>query len=211
MIALQLFYKDITSYIDSGRFVFDFAGLPTPSGGRAPATTIGFVDTRVNTEGGDFYGAELAITLPFDVFSEALDGFGVTGGVGYTDTEIATADGGFTQIPGYSKWVANGTAFFEKYGFNARGSVRYRSTFLGDFVGFGGSPTRRQAREELIVDAQIGYDFDQGALDGLSVYLQGQNLTDEPFVSINGNGNQLQVIDFQRYGRRFLAGFTYRF
>ena len=211
VIALQLFYKDITSYIDSGRFVFDFAGLPTPSGGRAPATTIGFVDTRVNTEGGDFYGAELAITLPFDVFSEALDGFGVTGGVGYTDTEIATADGGFTQIPGYSKWVANGTAFFEKYGFNARGSVRYRSTFLGDFVGFGGSPTRRQAREELIVDAQIGYDFDQGALDGLSVYLQGQNLTDEPFVSINGNGNQLQVIDFQRYGRRFLAGFTYRF
>ena len=211
VIALQLFYKDITSYIDSGRFLFDFAGLPAPSGGRTPVTTIGFVDTRVNTEGGDFYGAELAFTLPFDIFTESLDGFGVTGGVGYTDTEIATADGQFTQIPGYSKWVANGTAFFEKYGFNARGSVRYRSTFLGDFVGFGGSPTRRQAREELIVDAQVGYDFEGGALDGLSLYLQGQNLTDEPFVSINGNGNELQVIDYQQYGRRFLAGFTYRF
>ena len=211
VVALQLFYKDITSYIDGGRFLFDFAGLPEPSGGVAPATTIGFISTNVNTEGGDFYGAELAATIPFDIFTETLDGFGVTGGVGYTKTAIENVNGDRVPIPGYSKWVANGTAFFEKYGFNARGSVRYRSTFLGDFTGFGGTPTRRQAREELIVDAQIGYDFEGGALDGLSLYLQGQNLTDEPFVSIEGNGNDLQVIDFQTYGRRFLAGFTYRF
>ncbi len=74
-----------------------------------------------------------------------------------------------TVIPGYSEWVANGTLYFEKNGFNARGSVRYRSEFLADFTGFGGSPTRRLARAETIVDAQIGYDFPNGsALDGLS-------------------------------------------
>jgi iron complex outermembrane receptor protein len=33
------------------------------------------------------------------------------------------------NLPGYSKWVANGTAFFEKWGFNARASLRYRSGF----------------------------------------------------------------------------------
>jgi iron complex outermembrane receptor protein len=71
--------------------------------------------------------------------------------------------GNLTQIPGYSKYVANGTAFFEKWGFNARGSVRYRSTFLGDFTGFGGSPTRRIALKETIYDAQIGYDFQDGS------------------------------------------------
>ena len=88
--------------------------------------------------------------------------------------------------------------------------MRYRSTFLGDFSGFGANRVRRRAKAETIVDAQIGYDFQDGsALEGLSVYLQGQNLTDQPFVSTGAERNQ--VVDYQLYGRRFLAGFTYKF
>jgi len=209
LISLQLFHKDIKSYIDRTRFPFDFAGYPLPTG-LPPATLIGRLESSFNTGGGKLYGAELAVTLPFSNISEALDGFGVTGGVGYTKTKIKDAQGNVDQIPGYSKWVANGTAYFEKWGFNARGSVRYRSTFLGDFTGFGGSPTRRTALAELIVDGQIGYDFQDGsALQGLSVYLQGQNLTDERFASVGASRNQ--VIDYQIYGRRFLAGFTFKF
>jgi iron complex outermembrane recepter protein len=209
VISLQLFYKDIYSYIDRARLDFDFAGLPPPA--QPFVTTVGSIETQVNTGGGDLYGAELALTLPLSNLTEALDGFGVTGGVGYTKTKVKDANGNIDQIPGYSKWVANGTAYFEKWGFNARGSVRYRSGFLGDFTGFGGSPTRRTALAEMIVDGQIGYDFQEGsALHGLSLYLQGQNLTDERFASV-GNGNRLQVIDYQIYGRRFLAGFTYKF
>jgi iron complex outermembrane recepter protein len=209
VISAQLFYKDIKSYIDRTRFPFDFAGYPLPTG-LPPATLIGRLESSFNTGGGSLYGAELALTLPFSNFTEALDGFGVTGGVGYTKTKVKDAQGNVDQIPGYSKWVANGTAYFEKWGFNARGSVRYRSTFLGDFTGFGGSPTRRTALSELIVDSQIGYDFQEGsALSGLSVYLQGQNLTDERFASVDGD--RLKVIDYQIYGRRFLAGFTYKF
>ena len=106
----------------------------------------------------------------------------------------------------------HGTLFYEKYGFNARGSARYRSTFLGDFTGFGGSPTRRKALPETIIDAQIGYDFQPAsALAGLSLYLQGQNLTDERFASVVDPKTPLQVLDYQIYGRRFLAGFTYKF
>ena len=90
-----------------------------------------------------------------------------------------------------------------------RGSVRYRSSFLGDFTGFGGSPTRRIALAETIYDAQVGYDFKEGSrLSGLSVYLQGQNLSDERFASVNANENPNQIIDYQIYGRRFLAGLT---
>jgi iron complex outermembrane recepter protein len=209
VISLQLFYKDIKSYIDRTRLPFDFDGYPLPVGS-PPATLIGSIEAPFNTGGGDLYGGELAVTLPFSNISEALDGFGVTGGVGYTKTKVKDAQGNVDQIPGYSKWVANGTAYFEKWGFNARGSVRYRSTFLGDFTGFGGSPTRRTALSELIVDGQIGYDFQEGsALQGLSVYVQGQNLTDERFASVGATRNQ--VIDYQIYGRRFLAGFTFKF
>ena len=209
LISLQLFHKDIKSYIDRTRFPFDYAGYPLPTG-LPPATLIGRLESSFNTGGGTMYGGELAVTLPFSNISEALDGFGITGGVGYTKTKIKDAAGAVDQIPGYSKWVANGTAYFEKWGFNARGSVRYRSSFLGDFTGFGGSPTRRTALAEMIVDGQIGYDFQDGsALSGLSVYLQGQNLTDERFASVGASRSQ--VIDYQIYGRRFLAGFTFKF
>lgn len=213
VVAVQLFYKDIKSFIFGGRFDFDFSAFPEPTGADAfpNLPSIGTLDAPINTGGGKLYGGELAVTLPLDTFTEALDGFGITGGVGYTKSKVRDAAGNISAIPGYSKWVANGTAYFEKWGFNARGSVRYRSTFLGDFTGFGGSPTRRTALGEMIVDAQIGYDFQPGSpLEGLSLYLQGQNLTDERFASI-ANDNRNQVIDYQIYGRRFLAGFTFKF
>ena len=211
VVALQVFYKDIVEYIDRARFVFDYSPFPVPAG-PTPATTIGLLDAPTNTGGGNFYGAELSLTLPFSIFTNALDGFGATGGVGYTDSQVENANGDEAVIPGYSEWVANGTVYFEKWGFNARTSVRYRSEFLGDFTGFGGSPTRRRARSEMIVDAQLGYDFpDTSALSGLSIYVQGQNLTDEPFVSQFDVDEPRAVIDYQTYGRRFLAGATFRF
>lgn len=211
VVALQMFYKDITNYIQGSRTVFDYAGLPVPAGA-TPATTIGFLDSQVNTDGGDFYGVELSATVPFEIFTAALDGFGVTGGAGWTKSKVLDGNGDKVTINGYSEWVANGTAYYEKNGFSARGSVRYRSEFIGDFTGFGGSVTRRLARAETIVDAQIGYDFpDTSGLGGLSVYVQGQNLTDQPFVSQFNVPVPEAVIDNQEYGRRFLAGFTYKF
>lgn len=212
VIALQLFYKDIKSFIFNGRFAFDYSGFPDPTGsaGFPNLPSIGTLDAPINTGGGDLYGGELAVTMPLGSLIPALDGFGITGGASLTESKVEDANGNETTIPGYSKWVVNGTAYFEKWGFNTRVSARYRSTFLGDFTGFGGSPTRRTALGETIIDAQIGYDFPDGsALDGLSLYLQGQNLTDERFASVGGN--RLQVVDYQTYGRRFLAGFTYRF
>jgi iron complex outermembrane receptor protein len=215
-VALQLFYKQLTNFIYDPRDnnAFDFTGYPLSAADEALATTrIGRLSTAINGQGGHMYGAEAAGTLPFSVFSDALDGFGITGGLSYTKTRIReTPTSAPEPIPGYSKWVANATAYFEKHGFSARGSVRHRTTFLGELSGFGGNRTRRTALGETIVDAQIGYDFPDGSrFQGLSVYLQGQNLTDERFATIFDRSNPLTVIDYQIYGRRFLAGFNYKF
>ncbi len=211
-VSAQLYYKDIVNYISDGRTEFDYTGLPAPTGVQPGTSTLGYLDAKANTKGGYMYGGELAATLPFGVLTSALEGFGFTGGVGYTKTNVKDQNGNRSSIPGYSKWVANGTLFFERSGFSARGSVRHRTSFLGDFTGFGGSPTRRIALKETIVDGQLGYEFGKGTfLSGLSVYVQGQNLTDERFRSVAPNGNPLLVIDNQTYGRRFLAGFTYKF
>ncbi len=212
-IGLQFFYKDLKSYIYNQDVVIPTSSLALAS----PGVGITFspnavINVPVNGKGGTIYGAELAATLPFGELIPALDGFGMTGGLSYTKTKIQPSPGAAAEdLPGYSKYVANGTLFFEKGGFNLRGSVRYRSTFVGEVSGFAANRTRRRAAPETIVDAQIGYDFQEGsAFQGLSLYVQGQNLTNEPFVTYNG-GDPRQVIDYQRYGRRFLAGFTYKF
>ncbi|GAA4778170.1 TonB-dependent receptor [Novosphingobium ginsenosidimutans] len=212
-LALQLFYKDLKSYVYNQDIDIPASELvlapPPPGIAVAPVAKI---NVPINGKGGELYGVELAGTLPFDTLSQALSGFGITGGVSYTETKILPNPGGKAEdLPGYSKWVANGTLFFEKGGFNVRGSIRYRSTFVGEVSGFAANRVRRRAAPETIIDAQIGYDFQPGsALEGLSLYIQGQNLTNEPFITTNP-GDVRQVIDYQRYGRRFLAGFNYKF
>lgn len=212
-LAAQFFYKDVLSYVynQDQTIPSSSLALSNPGNGVVIAPTA-VINVPINGSGGNLYGVELAGTLPFGQVVKALDGFGITGGVSYTETSISPTPGAPAEdIPGYSKWVANGTAFFEKWGFSARGSIRYRSTFVGEVSGFGAARTRRRAAPETIVDAQIGYDFQKGsALEGVSLFVQGQNLTDEPFVTYNPNRPD-QVIDYQRYGRRFLAGASLKF
>ena len=98
----------------------------------------------------------------------------------YTKSKVHPYENGpATDLPGYSKWVTNGTLYFEKWGFSARGSLRYRTSFIGEVSGFGANRTLRRALPQTIVDGQVGYEFQpNSALRGLSVYLQGLNLTE---------------------------------
>lgn len=227
-ISAQLFYKYFDTFVvDQNLFgtPFDYSNFPLPTGFQTtdpsnPATylppegiTNGLLTRPYNVKGGKMYGIELGATVPFGELVQALDGFGVTGGVSYTKSRIHPyINGPTTDLPGYSRWVANGTLYFEKYGFSARGSVRHRSSFVGEVSGFGANRTLRHALPETIIDGQVGYEFQQNSmLKGLSVYLQGLNLTNEPFVTEDGSGNSLRIIDYQRYGRRWMLGATYKF
>lgn len=215
-VALQTFYKHINTYIDPSAFdlKFDYSGFPKPAG-NTPSSPIGQFSGPVNTKGGHILGVELAGTLPFDVFSGALTGFGLTGGFGYTDTKVNDFAGKVTRIPGYSKYVGNLTAFYEASGLSVRGSMRYRSGFLGDFSLFSGGLDRQQVLAETIYDAQIGYDFPAtSGLHGLSLYIQGQNLTDTrsaTVADVNGAAFPGAWLKYQSYGRRYVGGFTYKF
>jgi iron complex outermembrane receptor protein len=230
-VSLQLFYKHFDTFVveqNLSNIPFDYTGYPIPSPWQTTSPcdptiagcnylspqgiTNGFIKLPHNVSGGKMYGAELGATIPFGDFVSALDGFGATGGVGWTQSRVHIYPGAPpTALPGYSKWVANGTLYFEKWGFNARGSVRYRSSFQGEVSGFAQNNVFRQAKPETIVDAQVGYDFQPNSfLNGLSVYVQALNLTDEPFVTTNP-GENLQVIDYQKYGRRWMLGASYKF
>jgi iron complex outermembrane receptor protein len=212
-ISLQTFYKKITRYISKGSIEFDYSDLPPPSG-IPPVSNIGTLTTFANTKGGKLYGFELAGTLPFEVFTPALDGFGLTGGLSYTKTRVRNFAGQMDVIPGYSKWVGNLTAYFEKHGFNVRGSMRYRDGFKGEFRDYKGDDSPQFVLDETLFDAQVGYDFPEtSAMHGLSVYLQGQNLTNERLATVqpDASANDTAFLRYQSFGRRFVAGFTYKF
>ena len=68
----------------------------------------------------------------------------------------------------------------------------------------------RKASEQAILDAQIGYEFQSGPLANFAILAQAKNLTDRPFVTYQ-NDDPRQVIDYQRYGRDYYVGITYKF
>jgi iron complex outermembrane receptor protein len=109
-----------------------------------------------------------------------------------------------------SKWVGTAEAYYEKHGFQARLSYRYRSSFLAEIAGLSANPEYRTAKSEGILDAQIGYEFQEGTFKGFSITAQGKNLTDEPFITYETGDSRL-VRDFQRYGRDYYLSLGYKF
>lgn len=208
-VSLAAFYKDLKTYVYDQSVVFDFTGFPT--GGGEPATRQGLVTTPQNGKGGSVKGVEFAASMPGSLLTPILDGFGATFSASYTDSSIQPNPSDKTQtIPGLSKTVANLTVYYEKNGFSFRISDRYRSKFLGEVTGFGNGRNYRMVKGESVVDSQIGYTFNDGPMEGLSVLAQVNNLTDEPFTTYQNN-DQRQVIDYQRYGRTYLIGLNYKF
>ena len=219
-VSLAVFYRELDDYIlDGGQvtreidatnqaialFGADFVAAN-------PEITRGSLSQPTNVEGGNIQGVEVAANVTADTFTDGpLGGFGIFASYSYTDSEIDPAGNGETiSIPGLSEHVANVTLFYELQGFEARISNRYRSDFLGEIVGFGAARQPVDIQAENVVDAQIGYRFESGPAEGLSVILQANNLTDEEFTTIF-NGDDRQIRDYEVYGTTYLLGVNYTY
>ena len=209
-VSVAAFYKDLKSYIYKQKTVFDFTGYSTP-GGVTPEQNLGYVDQWLNAGGGKIKGFEFSTSLPFNVLTKSLEGFGVLFSGSYSKSSVRLgSDAPKTTLPGLSKWVVNSTAYYERYGFQARVSGRYRSKYLAEVAGLSLKRDPIMAKSEFLVDAQIGYEFQKGTLKGLSILATGYNLTNEPFVTYVDNDSS-HIRDFQNYGRNFMLGFSYKF
>jgi len=210
--SAAFFYKDITQWIFDGSYEVDMSGVADPSTGQVPANSTGSGSGKVNGGEGDLWGYELSLALPFNVFHSSLDGFGLIASHTGVEQDLKDQNGNDYELPGLSDQIDSLTVYFERSGFQARTSMRKRSAFKGDVYGLGFATTQVDIKGETIWDAQVGYDFGEGgveSLDGLSITFQVQNITEEPFVSLQGDSD-LQVRDYQDYGRTFLLGFSYK-
>ena len=223
-ISVAPFYKELKEFVNpNDAFVFDFSQfvpeLLTPAQAAQLGTPLGLISGPTNNGDGEIYGIEGSLSLPFEVISPALSSFGLLTSGSYTKSKVtlfreADPDDTVTlTVPGLSKWVVNSTVYFEQSGFEARVSHRYRSSFLAEVSGISATRTLRTAKAESIIDAQIGYAFgpEAGMFDGLRITAQGLNLTDEPFVTIDGPSSSNRVIDHQSFGRTYLVGASWTF
>jgi iron complex outermembrane receptor protein len=212
-VSLAYFYKDLRTYVYDLTTEFDARGLPIPAGYTGPTPRpVGLYSRPANGEGGNIKGWEFSVSVPFDLISDALEGFGVQGNYSDTSSSIKRLgpDGPDEPIAGLSEEVTNISLYYENYGFQARVGQRKRSDFLGEIQGFGADRAQVYIDGESVTDVQIGYTFQEGSsLEGLSILLQVNNVTDEPYRQFFLNNGITQR--YEEYGRQYLLGATYRF
>ncbi len=207
-VAAAIFYKDLKSYIFDQTLLFDFSGLPPQ--GPTPQLFIGPTTSPQNGQGGWIKGWELAATIQGDLFSDALAGFGFNATYSKNDSNIeANGPGSASQLPGLSEDVWNVTLFYERDGFSARVAQRYRSGYIGEVAGFGGARTGTDLDDESVLDAQVSYQFQSGALEGVTLMLQGYNLTDERFQRVDPATGL--PTEYQTFGAMYQLGVSWSY
>ncbi len=212
------FYKDLVNWHSDGSFIADFTPFYVPGYHEAidpisgavitPATFLGVIEAKADGLKGFVRGYEVQANLPLHVFSNALEGFGVIASAALYDGKLDDGE----AVPGLSEESYQSTVYWERGGFQARVSWTKREKFLTETPGtsLALTPTIDQGAE--LIDAQIAYDFGLGGfdrLDGLTISLQGQNLTDED--TLQANDDAREVTKYQTFGSNYLLGINYKF
>jgi iron complex outermembrane receptor protein len=212
-IAGALFYKKLKSYIYNQQTAFDFTGFPNPSAVE-PLINIGTMNRPANGQGGMVRGAELSGSFEASRLWSALDGFGALASVSATESSIhPNGPGTKEKLPGLSGVVSNVTAYYEKNGFSARVSRRYRSAYRGEVTGLFAQRAFSEILAENQVDFQLGYNFEQGPLKGAALLLQVNNVKNAPYQTMQGDaftGGSYAPERYTTYGRQVLIGLNYK-
>jgi len=218
LFSVAYFYKNLVNWHRAGSFVADFSQFYIPGYHQVddengnpvtPATFDGLVSYREDGLKGSVNGWEFQANFPFHVLWDKLDGFGM----------IATAtflDGGLddgTDVPGLSDENYGLTLYYERSGFEIRAAATKRTKYSTEVRGESLSLVQTYDQGATLLDAQISYDFGWNGradwLGGLSLALQGQNLTNEETIQTNDDARQ--VTQYQKFGANYLLTAIYKF
>ncbi|MEQ7873804.1 TonB-dependent receptor [Sphingomonas sp. ASV193] len=216
--SVNAFYMHLDNYIYQQAIEADFSNFTIPP--TAPAlpagvvySPIGQLTTNANGKGGRVLGVEISGALELNRFLPALDGFGLLGSISLSDSKVKPEVAAqLPRLPGFSKTVYNITAYYEKYGFQARASYRYRSAFEGEAPSLFANLGFPSILADKQLDAQVGYTFaDNGPLHGLGIQLQLNNVLDSPYRTAYDVNGIRTLENYEKYGRQWLLGFSKRF
>ena len=223
-VEATVFYKKLQSYIYQDSIAYDFTGYLNPDPSIIPKSSIGQYSTQTNGSGGNLRGIEISGSLTGELFTPALSGFGVLASAALTDTSIkVNGPGGsasnpatpiWATLPGLSRNVANLTLYYEKNGFSARVSDRYRSSFRGEYASLFGATSVMRTLSQSIIDTQVSYELQEGRYKGMTFLVQVSNLTDQADRNVqdgSGFGGATAPQETNKYGRGVSIGMNYKF
>ncbi|HZX26625.1 MAG TPA: TonB-dependent receptor, partial [Telluria sp.] len=222
-VSLAGFYKKLDTYILRAPRNYDFGPFVTPTtplplSGPYKGSTQGLFTQPTNGEGGNIHGFELAVNVPFSMFTSYLDGFGALLNHSDTTSAIELPAFGFANVnspkvsiplPGLSKRVTNLRLYYEKNGFQIAAAARKRSDFLGTVSDFQDNQQLTFIKGETIVDFQLSYEFQTGYLKGVSLYAQANNWNNAPYQEFTESPDA--VTNKVVYGRTYQFGLNYKF
>jgi iron complex outermembrane receptor protein len=197
-LSAAAFYKKLDTYIaQQTNVAYDFTSL-AQSLGLVPPAGVGYsglYTSPVNGHGGDIRGLEFTASLPFDLMTHYLSGFGSSASYSVTSSSVQMPNllglnptnnvpTGTMPLPGLSTRNAKAILYFEKWGFSAFVADNYRSSFVGSVANsaIGGYPTLQYIKGSSWVSAQVGYEIQSGWGKGLAIRFEGNNLNDPSYV-----------------------------
>ena len=188
-VSIAVFHKELEDWIENVTRTSDITtqltsiGIPALDAFVAanPQAAIAVSNFPENFADGTITGIEATVRMSLDDYLP-FDGMGFNASYTYADSSL-DGNNGEIRIPGYSDNVWSGDIYYENHGWRSRISARHRSGFLSEVPQFDGSLTGAEAQDETIVDLQVGYEWDEGPLEGFGLNFEVFNLTDEPFVT----------------------------
>lgn len=168
-------------------------------GGRTYRTLT--VSQKENADSADLYGLELAWRQQFDFLPGFWSGFGIDANLTLIDGELDLPTRADVAFPEQSEVLYGVQIFYENDRIEA--SLAYHSTGSA-LLALGGDVVADQFNDDLRrLDAKASFDL----TDQTTVYVEAQNLTDEPTRQYQG-GRTDWLTQTERYGRVFNLGLT---
>jgi TonB-dependent receptor len=199
LLSVGVFAK----FIQNPVYTQSFTLLDTSYGGRDYAV-LGF-SQKANGTSADIIGLELAYRQQFDFLPSFLSGFGLEANMTLIDSKLKVpgrADP--AAFPEQSNLLYGAQLFYQKGPIEA--SIAYHNTGSA-LISLGADMLGDQYNDDLRrLDAKASFAL----TDNVSLFVEGQNLTDEPTRQYQGERRDW-IIQNERYGRTFYAGASVRF
>lgn len=200
LLSAGVFYRRVDNVIYTDAQPVD-GGVYLPSA----AGEIWTYNGTVNGKDGWMRGFEANwIADAPDTWAGFLQGFGVSANLTLLDSEFEGLDGTTYGLPGTSDLIYNTSLYYENHGLSARVNYQYRDEWISPIE----SPDEVWG-EQVRVDFSLSYQLPMDLAGAqVSVYLNGNNLTDEIDLRFAGNRT---VNQRESYGRHYLAGLRINF
>jgi iron complex outermembrane receptor protein len=211
LLSVALYYKWLRGAVISATTVIpEQITATTVTDGGAPSTQTYTVNPVVPANDPDMrhvYGIEVTGSHAFSYLPSPLDGFGVQASYGLAFANFQSPDPSALapyldpeNLNGYSKHVASGTLYWEKYGFSLRASYRYRSHYYKP-----NSSTNRSVQNAGYLNLSAQYDVNRH----IQLKLQAQNVTNTKDVFYKGGYDSIGEVS--ESGPVYYAGVRVRF